>query len=123
MEEAVAIGRGRLRLESEQDRDVAGDGCGLLLADEPLDEGAQLFRRHLDVVAVEDAGELLDLARESAVSAALAVREATAANDAAAAGRDALGELGRQPRLADAGRSEDRDEMRTAFSLDAFPGR
>ena len=71
LEEAVAIGGGRLRLEAEQDRDVAGDGLGLLLADESLHEGAQLLRRHRDVVAVVDIGELLDLHRERAVCAAL----------------------------------------------------
>ena len=56
----------------------------------------------VDVVAVEDAGELLHLHREGAVRAALAIRQAAAADDATAAGRDALRELGREPRLADA---------------------
>ena len=101
-EEAVAIGGRRLRLEAEQDRDVAGDGLGLLLADEPLHERAQLSVATVDVVAVEDAGELLHLRRERAVCAALAIRQAAAADDATAAGRDALRELGREPRLADA---------------------
>jgi len=80
LEEAVAVGRGRLGLEAEEDRQVPGHDGGLVLADEPLYQRAQLSRRHCDVVAVEDPGELLDLRREGAVGAALAIREAAAAD-------------------------------------------
>lgn len=86
-----------MRLESEQDRDVASDGLGLVLHDEPFHQRPQLLRRHRHVVAVVDARELLDLHRERAVRAALAIGEAAASDDPAAAGRDALGEFRREP--------------------------
>jgi hypothetical protein len=88
LEEAVAIGGGCLRLEAEQDRDVPGYDLGFLLADEPLHEAAQLPDGDVDVVAVEDAGELFHLLREGAVRASLAIREAAAADDAPAARPD-----------------------------------
>ena len=123
LEEAVAVGRRRLGLEAEQDREVPGDDLGLLRPDEPLDERCAASRRAPDVVAVEDAGELLHLRRERPVRAALAIREAAAADDSTPARRDAPRELGREPRLADAGRAEDRDEVRTPLALDALPCR
>ena len=121
LEEAVAVGGRRLRLESEQDREVPGDRLGLFRADEPLDERAQLSRRHVDVVAVEDARQLLHLRRERAVRAALTIRQAAASHDAPPARRDALHELGCEPRLADSGLAEDGDEVGTALELDTLP--
>ena len=97
LEETVAIGGGRLRLEPEQDRDVPGDRLCLFFADELLHERAQLSGGDCDVVAVVDPGQLLDLRRERAVRASLAIGQAAAADDPAAAGRDALGELRREP--------------------------
>ena len=123
LEETLAIGHRRLRLEPEQDRKVSRDGLGLLLPDESFHERAQLSGRHLDVVAVEDAGELLNLRREGAARAALPIGQAAAADDPAAAGRDALRELRREPRLADPGGAEHGDEVRVAFELHALPGR
>ena len=68
-----------------------------------------------------DAGEVLDLHRKRAVRAALAIRQAAAAHDATLPRRNALRELRREPRLADARRAEDRDEVRAALELDAVP--
>src|SRR5207302_11467272 len=81
LEEAVAIGRGRLRLQPEQDRDMSRDRLGFFLADQPLHERTQLSGPHFDVVAVEDSGELLHLHRKCAVRAALAIRQAAATDD------------------------------------------
>ena len=123
LEEAVAIGSGRFRLQAEQNRDVARDRLGFLLAEEPLHEGAQLPRRYIDVVAVEDSGELLHLHRECAVGTALAIRQAAPADYAPPASCDAFSELRREPRLPDSGRAENRDQVRAPLELDALPRR
>ena len=97
LKEAVAVGSGRLGLETQQDREVPRDDDGFVLADEPFHQLAELVRRHCEVVAVVDACQLLHLHREGAVGAALAIREAAAAHHPAAPGRDPVRELGRQP--------------------------
>ena len=69
----------------------------------------------LERVALEDPGELLQLCRERAVGAAVAVRQRPAVDGAAAELGGDHGELDREPRLPDAGLAEHRDEMRAAF--------
>src|SRR5204863_8123121 len=51
------------------------------------------------------------------------MRQAAASHAAPATRRDALHELGREPRLADSGRAEDGDQVGTALELNTLPRR
>ena len=113
-EELLAVVDRALRIEAEQDREVRGD---LLVADAL----AELCEPDLCRVALEDSAELLDLAREGEVGAALSIRQRAAADAAAAELSDDALELLRQPCLADSRWAEDGDEMGHPLAGDPLP--
>src|SRR5258706_16113611 len=82
---------------------------------------AQLAKCDVRCVALEEVAELLDVAREGAVGAALAVRQGPATHSEASEVLDNAAELGGDAALADAGVSQDRDEVRPALADNAFP--
>ena len=110
-EQRLAILRDDMRVDAEDDGEMTGDHLGIGYG-EPLALGPQLRQHHVRLVVLEDACELLDLRGEGAVGARLAVGQAAAAHGAPAACRHDPAELGREPRLADAGWPEHGDQVR-----------
>ena len=97
---------------------------GLLdvVARRQLAQGRQeLPLRHVHLVVVEDAGDLLHVLGERAVGPRPRVAHRPAEEHPAARGLDALGQLVGQPRLPDAGRPEDGHEVRLALLDDPLP--
>src|SRR5437879_13002597 len=82
---------------------------------------AELAECDIRRVALEDVAELLDLACEGAVRAALAVGQRPACDRKTSEVVDNATELGRYPGLADTGVAEDCDEVGPAFADDALP--
>src|SRR5581483_1621766 len=81
----------------------------------------QLRERDLERVALEDPGQLLEVRREGAVSAAVAVRQRPPPHDAPAGLADETGELDREAGLAEPGLPEDRDQVRLPVVDGALP--
>src|ERR1700704_5832132 len=82
---------------------------------------AQLAECDIRGVALEDVAELLDLARERPLRAALAVGQGPAGDRESSEVVDNPAKLGRNPALSDAGGAEHRDEMWPALADDALP--
>ncbi len=91
--------------------------AGVLGGDDRLDRRPELGERGLGRIVVEDAGVRLRHLGERPVGDALAVGQAAA--DQHVSRGEPLDELAEEARLADAGRAEQRDELRRALALDA----
>ena len=120
-EELLAVGDLAVFVEAQEDGEIRYVLLGCRRPRERGDRFDELASCLGGVVAVEDACGLLDLLAERAVRGRRAVRRRTAADDGRALCRHQLGELERDPRLADPGRAEDRDEVAPSLVDDAFP--
>src|SRR5215211_1371645 len=72
-EERLAVGDGALAVEADQHRELRGALGRLVRPDQIFERRAQLGVRVAELVAVEDARDLLHVLRESAVGSARAV--------------------------------------------------
>ena len=113
-EEALAVDRA-LRLEAEEEREVLRQ---LVVA---VGDGAQLLAHDVRVLVVEDLRDLLHVLREGAVRRAVAVRRRPAAQRPSAFLLDDVRELLGEPALADPGRADDGDEVRTPLLAHLLP--
>src|SRR5204862_6620989 len=84
----------------------------LLVREKCLDSRLEFRTRNSGRIRAEDPRGVANEPGERLVATALFVRQATPADDAPIAGGDEGGELPREPRLADPGRPDERDEMR-----------
>ena len=120
-EERLAVRDGSGGVQAEQDGEVLGDDRRLGGLEAPGNSGAELLERDIDGIAVEDVAELLELRRERPVRAALPIRQRASADDPATELIGEVHELDGEPRLPDAGRAEDGDELRGPLGDDALP--
>ncbi len=119
-EEHLAIRDLVVAPESDEQREVRQQLSGTVAESERLDRDVELLASRHDVIAREDAGELLHLLREGTVERLLAVWQRAPAEHACAALFEFTGELGRETRLADPRLTEHRHEVRALFGDDAF---
>src|SRR5207248_9963448 len=110
-EQRLAVGDGCLRGEADEDRQVTRNLFGGSRLQHRGDGVAQLRKRRIGRIALEDAAELLQLAGERAVCAAFAVGERSSAHREASELLDGARELSGNARLADSCFAYDRDEM------------
>jgi hypothetical protein len=120
-EQRRAVGRLSSGSEGDQRGEMRRDLRRILRPDQRFDRGAQLVRCRLLRVGVEDAGHLLHVRAEGGIRRARAVRRRPSSQRAAAQGAHALAELEGEARLPDAGRAEERHELRAALVDDAAP--
>ena len=120
-EERLAVDRLARTREPEQDSELRRVLLRRGGAGELRDSGVEPITRGGRFVAVEDAGNLLDLLGEGAVRLARPVGRRASANHPTALVRDELGQLEAESGLPDPGRAEHRHEMRTALARDALP--
>jgi hypothetical protein len=92
-EERLAVGDRALRVEAEQDRQVAADRLRVVVADQRGDPFAELLQAGFPRVRLEDPAELLDLDREREVRTAFAIGKGAALDRAPAEVLDGLREL------------------------------
>jgi hypothetical protein len=108
------------RPESDERPQERSDVVGLVRPHQLAESQAQLPRRLLRGVRLEDPRHRVYLFGEGAV-ARLAVRQASSPDRAATRGLDPSCDLRRDPRLADAGRSDDRDQVGPELGHGALP--
>ena len=109
-EQTLAIRDLALDVESEQDAEMLRHGSPVA-PDQIFDRLAELAHRHIGSVIVENAHDLLDLAGKRAISAAISIRQRSAAERPATGVRNMADELETETGLADARRAEHGDQL------------
>ncbi len=120
-EERLTVRYRRLRIETEQDRQVLGDRLRSSVTEQGRGRRLEFLEGDVDGVALEDVAELLELEAERAVRRALAIRKRASPYDTPAELFDDVRELEREPRLADAGRPDDGHQVGRLLVRDALP--
>ncbi len=112
-----------VRCKTEEKREIAERFRRLGFRHELLDPELQLLARCRRRVRLEDSDRRVHKARECLVPGLLLIGEAAASKDATAVGRDEYGELVAEPRLPNARRPENGDQVRPALGQAPRPDR